>query len=644
MFDINWADEAAEVVGDRNARKQNRREQSTREQNTIEQTRVDESSTTREPASTRSSSSTGNRVAGFFASLKKSGSSKSVRTPPAAVQPTTDDDGNSLRNSLNSPPNRDSVVPSYQNVSSAASRVIPDDGTETATYRSSKESMMSKQTNLTIPTIPSRGSAAASGHSTTKITQQLERLNIAKNQQEQHGPRSRVDKPAGTRYEPRTTYDARLLEAKNAQAPITNPIAVVSSIPIFMSPPGSSGSLGGGGVDTALPFQTQQSSDSLASTPSRPPRQRQRINNSAAPSPLLNSFGAAQDPKAWKRVNAWSSSSSLDKASSLVAPPKDNGRAETDANNSISLDLAGVQKEIKRMGIARPETIIVRLEERGNVNDASFYKDLETEKTRWLLWALDNIYKTPLRKQPLLDGKEAVALFESQGMFSAVTYLAALHPTAMITHLAPNPLSHYGFPNVRPLVSAVQTTLRLPSNSYAAVYGTVLPSSVPGKNLPQLLQNIQRCLIPGGVFHMVLIDVWPVTDGLGPVMTQWLAENLMPNLKAQSRCHNPTKYIMKWLEEVQLSTPDSVKTTAKFRALPFEVPENETPTAKKERLKFELETTVGRKLWQQTWGPFVEGNKWWWQDEKVVEECQNLGTYFKYWILDAKKPPAPEED
>ena len=53
--------------------------------------------------------------------------------------------------------------------------------------------------------------------------------------------------------------------------------------------------------------------------------------------------------------------------------------------------------------------------------------------------------------------------------------------------------------------------------------------------------------------------------------------------------------------------------------------------------KQELQSVVGRLLWKEMWGQFVEGEKWWWEDEKVVEECESLGTYWEYAIIHAVK-------
>lgn len=56
-----------------------------------------------------------------------------------------------------------------------------------------------------------------------------------------------------------------------------------------------------------------------------------------------------------------------------------------------------------------------------------------------------------------------------------------------------------------------------------------------------------------------------------------------------------------------------------------------------EEIKQELKSQVGRMLWKEMWGGFVKGEKWWWEDEKVVEECERLKTGWEYAVIVAVK-------
>jgi hypothetical protein len=56
-----------------------------------------------------------------------------------------------------------------------------------------------------------------------------------------------------------------------------------------------------------------------------------------------------------------------------------------------------------------------------------------------------------------------------------------------------------------------------------------------------------------------------------------------------------------------------------------------------DRTKQELKSVVGRLLWKEMWGGFVEGEMWWWDDESVVEECERMGTCWEYAVIEAVK-------
>lgn len=56
-----------------------------------------------------------------------------------------------------------------------------------------------------------------------------------------------------------------------------------------------------------------------------------------------------------------------------------------------------------------------------------------------------------------------------------------------------------------------------------------------------------------------------------------------------------------------------------------------------ERTKHELKSVVGRMLWKEMWGGYVEGERWWWEDESVVEECERMGTCWEYAVIEGVK-------
>lgn len=97
---------------------------------------------------------------------------------------------------------------------------------------------------------------------------------------------------------------------------------------------------------------------------------------------------------------------------------------EPDGDETImSMDLHGMQREIRRMAAATPETILLRLKESwGPSHDAALYKELEIEKKRWMLSALHNLDPPDLDTSTSAPSKTAaakahkiLALYESQG-------------------------------------------------------------------------------------------------------------------------------------------------------------------------------------------------------------------------------------
>ncbi|KAK5656165.1 hypothetical protein OQA88_4925 [Cercophora sp. LCS_1] len=303
------------------------------------------------------------------------------------------------------------------------------------------------------------------------------------------------------------------------------------------------------------------------------------------------------------------------------------------------LDLHGMQREITLMTSASAQIVITRLnEDWGKSKDASFYKELEMEKKRWMLSALYKMHRPLEVADVIRQEKQILALFESQ---ATASYLAACQPNATLTHLGTDPLSTALFPNVEPIVSSVCVNLPLAANTFTMAHSLSLPSLMPGKDIPRLLKNIHRCLAPKGKLYLILIDPSPASQSVGPNMRHWLDQNLMLNVEAGFRCLSPTRLFPAWLADARLRANGSVITKLKFRAIckakNGDGDGNETLEAELERVNAELQSTVGRKLWQEVWGSFALGKTWWWDDPSCVEECLRLGTYFEISLIEAVK-------
>ena len=219
------------------------------------------------------------------------------------------------------------------------------------------------------------------------------------------------------------------------------------------------------------------------------------------------------------------------------------------------------------------------------------------------------------------------------------SYLAAVNPQARVTHLSPKPLPKTLFPNIHPLPLAVSGLLPLATNKYNEVHCMSLPSIMPSQEIPRLLRRVHRSLIPKGVLHLTVIDPAPSSLSLGPVMRQWLDENLMLNLETRFRCISPSRLLPAWLADARLRADGSVISKVKFDAVYKPKPDGDDATSEggRENIEAELRSAVGRKLWQEVWGNFVHGSNWWWDDPACVEECARLGTFFEYSLIEAVK-------
>lgn len=253
---------------------------------------------------------------------------------------------------------------------------------------------------------------------------------------------------------------------------------------------------------------------------------------------------------------------------------------------------------------------------------------------------------------------------------ATTSYIAAVHPDSEVTHLAPTALSPVLFPNVRPLHSPVvsKATHSFAQDTFEAVYCHDLPSLLPSQEIPGFLRSVYKILKLGGVLHLVLFDPTPVTSSLGPRLRQWMEDHLILNLERKFRCTSPKKLIPGWLNDEYLRAD---KTTVKAYRCPVIFSAHEDQWAlenrgstgskansddskassyvrakapsmvgneeKDEQDRLELQITVAKMMWRETWGSSVVASQWWWEVPAIVEECERLGTYWEYSIVEATK-------
>ncbi|KAL8398540.1 hypothetical protein RB596_005901 [Gaeumannomyces avenae] len=434
--------------------------------------------------------------------------------------------------------------------------------------------------------------------------------------------------------------------------------------------------------NTARPLSPQLRESRLGLGPLPMPRHKipstprgPRIPVVASPDSVFQN----EHPDSWKPPDTWDCSPApkpVITLTSMDAMLKTRTEQHTRKSASFSMDLGSLQREMKMMEAATPQTILTRLKEQwDDSKDPAVYQETVMEKQRWMLSAMYNV------DRPGIDGSKEesamvpgirdkdmkiLALFESQ---ATASYLAAAHADSFIYHMSPTPISNDLFPNVLPSALPIvsHASLSVAPDMFSAVYCLSLPSLVASSEIPPLLRTIHRTLAPGGAAHLTLIDPAPVPQSLGPRMRLWLEENLQMNLERKFRCIHPRKLVPGWMADAHLRGACSTITTVKFFAIP---PAHETSTshatttlarvtgaststsvcgtddgtassigslssakAADIRVRTELRSVVGRMLWREVWGKYITGSNWWWDDPLCVKECQEMGTHWIYEII-----------
>lgn len=343
------------------------------------------------------------------------------------------------------------------------------------------------------------------------------------------------------------------------------------------------------------------------------------------------------------------------------------------------LELSHLQRQIRRMEAASTKIILERLKEEWvEIADASVYRELELEKQRWMLFALRDLKNKTSGNRTArdlsvldMDGnsdetRKVLSLFENH---ASASFLSALSPTTQIHHLSSTPLSPKHYPNVHPLLLAHSPsikTLPYPSNSFSSITSFSLPSLLPASSLPTILAECHRILIPGGTLHLTVLDPSPLPSTLGPKLRAWLDDHLLLHLERQFCPLNPSRLFPAWLQDVGLRSEGSTRLTVPFLACVnpelvssllsssnaedansdaqsisgFSVASGSSGRSGGMKGKIvvqELKSVVGRMLWKEMWGGYVQGDRWWWEDRDIVEECEELKTCWSWEVLEGVK-------
>ncbi|CAG8959218.1 hypothetical protein HYFRA_00012576 [Hymenoscyphus fraxineus] len=293
---------------------------------------------------------------------------------------------------------------------------------------------------------------------------------------------------------------------------------------------------------------------------------------------------------------------------------------------------------------------------------------------------------------------KVLSLYENHASASFLSALSS--PSTEVHHLSKSPLSPKPYPNIHPLsVPDLNTQLPYTNNTFTSIHAFSLPAQFPASSIPGLLKECHRLLTPSppsptnpslspesisptspsfptrpeGILHLTIIDPCPLPSTLGPLLRTWLDNHLLLNLEKQFRCINPSRLFPEWLRDAGLRAEGSCILTVPFLAVvdgaqaesillsnhhnsstpstpspssssdtspTTETDEPETQHLKIDKndiIKQELKSVVGRMLWKEMWGSFVEARGWWWEDEGIVEECGRLRTCWEWSVVDAVK-------
>ncbi|PMD34380.1 hypothetical protein L207DRAFT_437301 [Hyaloscypha variabilis F] len=342
-------------------------------------------------------------------------------------------------------------------------------------------------------------------------------------------------------------------------------------------------------------------------------------------------------------------------------------RRDPSRQRAAPVELQLLRRNIRRMEAASPKIILERLKEEWvEVADASVYRELELEKQLWMLSALRGL-KQKSATIPELETvvpssgiTKILSLYENQ---ASCSILSALTTAKEVHHLSPTPLSPKSYPNIQPLaVPGPTSQLPYASNIFTSIQAFCLPALLPAASLPLILKECHRTLISApspasptepapfsssttlvphkpdikaGTLHLTILDPSPLPSTLGPRLRAWLDTHLILNLERQFRCINPSRLFPIWLADAGLRGEGSTIVNVRFFAsVGMETVGGEEEA---ERTRQELKSVVGRMLWREMWGGYVVGEKWWWDDESVVEECERMGTFWEYAVIEGVK-------
>ncbi|KAF2866731.1 hypothetical protein BDV95DRAFT_504302 [Massariosphaeria phaeospora] len=339
---------------------------------------------------------------------------------------------------------------------------------------------------------------------------------------------------------------------------------------------------------------------------------------------------------AWRPPSDWNIV--LDSESSEQKKLQLNPEDEIAVAHSSTLELTRFQRFIRRMENAGPRIILDRLKEEWHEPaDEEADEELMLEKQLWVLTAfqLQNLSgpRVIFPRPKCNTGK----ILELYGNLSEVYQLSAMHPSQTVHYLTTKPKRPIPLPgNVSYLTVPQPGIVPLPysSMSFSHIRASNLPSLIPSAKLPHLFRECYRLLAPGGLLEIRIMDAAPVRKTAGPCMKAWIEDRLSLNLERLFRCSKPCMLVSNWVRDAGFQLL-AISDANQNLQLPCAFDDETGGT------DGELSTLVGRALWKDVWGGFVDDvpgePRWWWDDEEVMQECKERKTVFECGAIYAYK-------
>ncbi|KAG5968203.1 hypothetical protein E4U57_007150 [Claviceps arundinis] len=365
---------------------------------------------------------------------------------------------------------------------------------------------------------------------------------------------------------------------------------------------------------------------------------------------------SVNDVSSWRKPRDWT-------LTTLISLPT---RLAATARGDEPILSKELVKEVEKMARAPTAIALAKLKQPYDISMS--IEDLEKlshEKERWMLSTLQHLDRNEQQSSKAVSEAagagstgqveprqkqthNVLAFYEPQWHFVSpvsARYLAAFWPHKDVHHLSDRPLSFKAAPNLHAIFKpSICTPFPELADSFDAVHSMLLPALCKASEMPGVLHNIHKCLKPGGSLNLIVIDSIPHVDAFGAKMRAWFMENLVLNIRQQSRSINPSLILPDLLSKASLRATGSVLTTTQFYANPQNIGRHGAEldgTARSvnedKELRAELRSIAGRILWKEVWGQFVTSDTWWWEEADCMQECLELGTFWEYHFVQAVK-------